>query len=144
MNKRITTIFLCLVMVVAMLVSAVPVFAETSAHPPVTFTIKPDKTTAKPGDTITYQVFVGPVENLRTAQFELVIPDGLEYTGGSSPEGLTAKMNAFSAAYTSDSKIFVLTGTGRVYQHRGYAAGNHYMQGEGGRSRREEACCYGY
>ena len=112
MNKRITTIFLCLVMVVAMLVSAVPVFAETSAHPPVTFTIKPDKTIAKPGDTITYQVFVGPVEHLRTAQFELVIPDGLEYTGGSSPEGLTAKMNAFSAAYTSDSKIFVLTGTG--------------------------------
>ena len=112
MNKRITTLFLCLVMAVAMLVSAVPVFAVTSAHPPVTFTIKADKTTAKPGDTITYQVFVGPVENLRTAQFELVIPDELEYTGGSSPEGLTAKMNAFSAEYTSASKIFVLTGTG--------------------------------
>ena len=77
MNKRITTLFLCLVMAVAMLVSAVPVFAGTSAHPPVTFTIKADKTTAKPGDTITYQVVVGPVEKLRTAQFELVIPDGL-------------------------------------------------------------------
>ena len=112
MNKRITTLFLCLVMVAAMLVSAVPVFAEPSAHPPITFTIKADKTTAKPGDTITYQVFVGPVEKLRTAQFELVIPDELEYTGGSSPEGLTAKLNAFSAAYTPDSKIFVLTGTG--------------------------------
>ncbi len=112
MNKRITTLFLCLVTVAAMLVSAIPVFAETSAHPPVTFTIKPDKTTAKPGDTITYQVFVGPVEKLRTAQFQLVIPDELEYTGGSSPEGLTAKLGAFSATYTSDSKIFVLTGTG--------------------------------
>ena len=113
MNKRITTLFLCLVTVVAMLVSAIPVFAETSAHPPVTFTIKPDKTTAKPGDTITYQVFVGPVEKLRTAQFQLVIPDELEYTGGSSPEGLTAKLDAFSATYTSASKIFVLTGTGQ-------------------------------
>ncbi len=112
MNKRITTLFLCLVTVAAMLVSAIPVFAETAAHPPVTFTIKPDKTTAKPGDTITYQVFVGSVEKLRTAQFQLVIPDELEYTGGSSPEGLTAKMGAFSATYTSDSKIFVLTGTG--------------------------------
>ena len=112
MNKRITTLFLCLVTVAAMLVSAIPVFAETSAHPPVTFTIKPDKTTAKPGDTITYQVFVGSVEKLRTAQFQLVIPDELEYTGGSSPEGLTAKLGAFSATYTSDSKIFVLTGTG--------------------------------
>lgn len=112
MNKRITTLFLCLVMVVAMLVSAVPVFAETSAHPPVTFTIKPDKTTAKPGDTITYQVFVGPVEKLRTAQFELVIPDELEYTGGSSPDGLKDKLGATSAEYTPDSKIFVLYGAG--------------------------------
>lgn len=112
MNKRITTLFLCLVMVVAMLVSAVPVFAETSAHPPVTFTIKPDKTTAKPGDTITYQVFVGPVEKLRTAQFELVIPDELEYTGGSSPDGLKAKLGATSAEYTPASKIFVLYGAG--------------------------------
>ena len=112
MNKRITSLLLCFVMVFALMAIATPAFADTSAHPPVTFAIRPDKTTAKPGDTITYQVFVGPVEKLRTAQFELVIPDELEYTGGSSPEGLTAKLNAFSAAYTPDSKIFVLTGTG--------------------------------
>lgn len=112
MNKRIASLLLCFVMVFALMAITTPAFADTSAHPPVTFTIKPDKTTAKPGDTITYQVFVGPVEKLRTAQFELVIPDELEYTGGSSPEGLTAKLNAFSAAYTPDSKIFVLTGTG--------------------------------
>ena len=112
MNKRITTLFLCLVMVVAMLASAVPAYAEPSAHPAITFTIRPDKTTAKPGDTITYQAIIGPVEKLQTAEFKLVIPDELEYTGGSSPEGLAAKMNAFSAEYTSGSKIFVLTGTG--------------------------------
>ena len=112
MNKRITSLLLCFVMVFALIAIPTPAFADPSEHPEVTFTIKPDKTTAKPGDTITYQVFVGPVEKLRTAQFELVIPDELEYTGGSSPEGLTAKLNAFSAAYTSDSKIFVLTGTG--------------------------------
>ena len=112
MNKRISSLLLCFVMVFVLIAIATPAFAETSVYPPITFTITPDKTTAKPGDTITYQVFVGPVEKLRTAQFELVIPDELEYTGGSSPEGLTAKMNAFSAAYTSASKIFVLTGTG--------------------------------
>ena len=112
MNKRITSLLLCFVMVFALIAIPTPAFADPSEHPEVTFTIKPDKTTAKPGDTITYQVFVGPVEKLRTAQFELVIPDELEYTGGSSPEGLTAKLNAFSAAYTPDSKIFVLTGTG--------------------------------
>lgn len=111
MNKRIATLFLCLVMVVAMLVSAVPVFAEPSAHPPVTFTIKPDKTTAKPGETITYQVIIGPVENLQTAQFKLVIPDELEYTGGSSPEGLAKKMNATTAEFTSSTMKFILGGT---------------------------------
>ena len=112
MNKRISSLLLCFVMVFVLIAIATPAFADTSVYPPITFTITPDKTTATPGDTITYQVFVGPVEKLRTAQFELVIPDELEYTGGSSPEGLTAKMNAFSAAYTSASKIFVLTGTG--------------------------------
>ena len=111
MNKRITTLFLCLVMVVAMLVSAVPVFAEPSAHPPVTFTIKPDKTTATPGETITYQAIIGPVENLQTAEFKLVIPDELEYTGGSSPEGLAKKMNAVTAEFTSSSMKFILGGT---------------------------------
>lgn len=89
---------------------ATPAFADTSEHPPVTFTIKPDKTTAKPGDTITYQVFVGPVEKLETAQFELVIPEELEYTGGSSPADLATKMNATAAAFTSETKVFVLGG----------------------------------
>ena len=110
MNKRITTLFLCLVMVAAMLVSAVPVFAEPSAHPPITFTIKADKTTAKPGDTITYQAIIGPVKKLQTAEFKLVIPDELEYTGGSSPEGLAAKMNATTAEFTSSTMKFNLGG----------------------------------
>ena len=112
MNKRITTLFLCLVTVAAMLVSAIPVFAETSAHPPVTFTIKADKTTASPGDTITYQAILGPVEKLQTGQFELVIPDELEYTGGSSPEGLKDKLNAEAASFTPTTKVFALYGSG--------------------------------
>lgn len=110
MNKRITTLFLCLVTVVAMLVSAIPVFAEPSAHPPITFTIKADKTTAKPGDTITYQAIIGPIKKLQTAEFKLVIPDELEYTGGSSPEGLAAKMNATTAEFTSSTMKFNLGG----------------------------------
>ena len=110
MNKRITSLLLCFVMVFALMAIATPAFADTSANPPVTFTIRPDKTTAKPGDTITYQVFVGPVEKLETAQFELVIPDELEYTGGSSPEDLATKMNATNAAFTSETKVFILGG----------------------------------
>ncbi len=112
MNKRITSLLLCFVMVFALMAIATPAFADTSAHPPVTFTIKPDKTTAKPGDTITYQVFVGPVEKLRTAQFELVIPDELEFIDGSCPEGLAAKLGAAAAEFAPSSKVYASYGAG--------------------------------
>lgn len=110
MNKRIASLLLCFVMVFALMAVTTPAFADTSAHPPVTFTIKPDKTTAKPGDTITYQAIIGPVEKLQTGEFKLVIPDELEYTGGSSPEGLAGKMNATTAEFTSSTMKFVLGG----------------------------------
>ena len=109
MNKRITSLLLCFVMVFALIAIPTPAFADPSEHPEVTFTIKPDKTTAKPGDTITYQVIIGPVEKLQTAQFKLVIPDELEYTGGSSPEDLKTKMNA-ETAQLYPTKVFVLGG----------------------------------
>lgn len=112
MNKRIASLLLCFVMVFALMAIATPAFADTSAHPPVTFTIKPDKTTAKPGDTITYQVFVGPVEKLRTAQFELVIPDELEFIDGSCPEGLAAKLGAAAAEFAPTTKIYASYGAG--------------------------------
>ena len=112
MNKRITSLLLCFVMVFALIAIPTPAFADPSEHPEVTFTIKPDKTTAKPGDTITYQVFVGPVEKLRTAQFELVIPDELEYTGGSSPDGLAAKLGAAAAEFTPSTKVYASYGAG--------------------------------
>ena len=110
MNKRIASLLLCFVMVFALMAITTPAFADTSVHPPVTFTIKPDKTTAKPGDTITYQAIIGPVEKLQAAQFKLVIPEELEYTGGSSPEGLTEKLNAASVEFTSSTMKFVLVG----------------------------------
>ena len=113
MNKRIASLLLCFVMVFALIAIPTPAFADdTSEHPEVTFTIKPDKTTAKPGDTITYQVFVGPVVKLRTAQFELVIPDELEYTGGSSPDGLAAKLGAAAAEFTPSTKVYACYGAG--------------------------------
>ena len=54
MNKRITSLLLCFVMVFAMLATAVPVFAA-----PIESTqlkVIPDKTTASPGDIITYSI----------------------------------------------------------------------------------------
>lgn len=112
MNKRIPTLFLCLVMVVAMLVSAVPVSAEPSVYPAITFTIKPDKTTAKPGDTIAYQAILGPVEKLQSAQFELVIPEELEFIDGSCPAGLADKLGADTAKFAPSTKVYGSYGDG--------------------------------
>lgn len=112
MNKRIPTLFLCLVMVVAMLVSAVPVSAEPSVYPAITFTIKPDKTTAKPGDTIAYQAILGPVEKLQSVQFELVIPEELEFIDGSCPAGLADKLGADTAKFAPSTKVYGSYGDG--------------------------------
>ena len=81
MNKRITSLMLCFVMVFAMLATAVPALAM-STEAPITVTIDPDKTTASPGDTITYTVNVGPVKRLQSVNFTLVIPEGLTYVSG--------------------------------------------------------------
>ena len=64
MTKRIPTLFLCLVMVVAMLVSAVPVFAEPSVHPAITPLNKTGQNHRETtGNTIAYQAILGPVKN---------------------------------------------------------------------------------
>ena len=112
MNKRITSLLLCFVMVFALMAITTPAFADTSVYPPVTFTIKPDKTTAKPGDTIAYQAILGPVEKLQSVQFELVIPEELEFIDGSCPEGLAAKLGAETAKFAPTTKIYASYGDG--------------------------------
>ena len=81
MNKRITSLLLCFVMVFAMLATAVPALAA-----PITSTqlkVIPDKTTASPGDIITYTIVMGPVSDMGTMQMDMVIPTGLTYVEGS-------------------------------------------------------------
>ena len=112
MNKRITSLLLCFVMVFALMAIATPAFAEPSVYPPVTFTIKPDKTTAKPGDTIAYQAILGPVEKLQSAQFELVIPEELEFIDGSCPDGLAAKLGAAAAEFAPSTMVYGSYGAG--------------------------------
>ena len=57
MNKRITSIVLCLVLLVSLMAVAVPV----SAEPVVALTVSADKTEANVGDTITYTIAVNAV-----------------------------------------------------------------------------------
>ncbi len=81
MNKRITAILLCFVLAFTMLVSAVPVMAAT--HTETAITVTANKTTATPGDEITFTVTMGPVSDMGSMQFDLVIPEGLTYVANS-------------------------------------------------------------
>lgn len=112
MNKRITSLLLCFIMVFALMAIATPAFADPSEHPAITFTIKPDKTTAKPGDTIAYQAILGPVVKLQSVQFELVIPEELEFINGICPDGLAAKLGAHAAEFAPSTKIYASYGAG--------------------------------
>lgn len=112
MNKRITSLLLCFIMVFALMAIATPAFAAPSVHPAITFTIKPDKTTAKPGDTIAYQAILGPVVKLQSVQFELVIPEELEFIDGSCPDGLAAKLGAAQAEFAPSTRFYGSYGAG--------------------------------
>ena len=82
MNKRITSLLLCFVMVFAMLATAGPALAA-----PITSTqlkVIPDKTTASPGETITYTIIMGPVSDMGSMQMVLDIPTGLTYVENST------------------------------------------------------------
>ena len=95
MNKRITSLMLCFVMVFAMLATAVPVFAAT----PVALKVTADTTSAHPGDTINYKVFVGAVTNMGGLEFRLNIPSGLTIVDGSIsiPTGLETTIDSDGA-----------------------------------------------
>ena len=97
MNKRITSLLLCFVMVFAMLATAVPALAA-----PITSTqlkVVPDKTTASPGDTITYTIIMGPVSDMGSMQMALDIPGPVSDMGSMQmaldiPTGLTYVENS--------------------------------------------------
>ena len=104
MNKRITSILLCLVMIFSMMTVTVPVYAAPVAS--TTLTVAADKTTAAPGDEITYTITMGPVSDLGSIQMVLDIPSGLTYVSGSGSlaAGLKAKLGFDSVDYTEGTK----------------------------------------
>ena len=95
MNKRITSIMLSLIMLFTMLATAVPVLAAT----PVELKVTADTTSANPGDTINYKVFVGAVTNMGGLEFRLNIPSGLTIVDGSIsiPTGLETTIDSDGA-----------------------------------------------
>ena len=113
MNKRITSLLLCFVMVLTMLATAVPVYA-VSSHPAITVSIEPDKTTAAPGETINYSVVVSAVECLQSITYALVIPEGLEFVpnSGTIPAGLNETLHTDEVDWTEMSKVYFAYGVG--------------------------------
>ena len=105
MNKRITSLLLCFVMVFAMLATAVTALAA-----PITSTqlkVIPDKTTASPGETITYTIIMGPVSDMGSMQMVLDIPTGLTYVENSAKltDGLRTTLGFDTADWTEVSKM---------------------------------------
>ena len=104
MNKRITSLMLCFVMVFAMLATAVPALAAG----PYDLKVTADKTEASPGDTITFTITLGPVSDMGSMQMDLVFPEGLTYVANSGKlaDGLKETLG-FDAADWTDATINV-------------------------------------
>ena len=107
MNKRITSLLLCFVMVFAMLATAVPVFATGGT---CTYTIEADKTTAHPGDTIKFTIYMQQTGNQNTLQGELSIPTGLTYVSGDLEDGIRTTLGWDAVEWTPSTMM--LTGYG--------------------------------
>ena len=93
---------LCFVMIFSMITVAVPVHAAPAAS--TTLTVAADKTTAAPGDEITYTITMGPVSDLGSIQMVLDIPAGLTYVAGSRSlaSGLKATLGFDDVAFTEN------------------------------------------
>ena len=91
MNKRITSLLLCFVMVFAMFATAVPTFAAGGT---CTYSIEADKTTAAPGDTINFTIYMQQTGKQNTLEGTLVIPSGLTFVAdsGKITDGVAAKL----------------------------------------------------
>ncbi len=105
MNKRITSLALVFVLVLSILANALPVWAA-----PIESTqlkVVPDKTTASPGDTITYTIIMGPVSDMGSMQMALDIPTGLTYVenSGKLTDGLKTTLGFETADWTEVTKM---------------------------------------
>ena len=104
MKRKVTSLLLCFIMLFSVMSVAVPAYAA-----PVTstaLTVSADKTTAAPGDEITYTITMGPVSDLGSIQMVLDIPAGLTYVAGSRSlaTGLKATLGFDDIAFTENTK----------------------------------------
>ena len=103
MNKRITSLMLCFVMAFAMLATAVPALAAPDDA--CTFTVKADKTSANPGETITFTIYMEQVGVILGLEGTLKIPSGLTYVAGSgkTADGIKTTLGWDAFDWTEES-----------------------------------------
>ena len=103
MNKRITSLLLCFVMVFTMLATAVPALAAPDDA--CTFTVKADKTSANPGETITFTIYMEQVGVILGLEGTLKIPSGLTYVAGSgkTADGIKTTLGWDAFDWTEES-----------------------------------------
>ena len=110
MNKRITSLLLCFVMIFAMLATAVPTYAISTDS--CVYTIEADKTTAHPGDTVEFTVYMQQKGNMLGLEGELVIPAGLTFVAdsGKLTDGIKTTLGWDDVEW--DQSVMMLTGSG--------------------------------
>ena len=94
MNKRITSLVLVFVMVLSLLATAVPALAAPSDST-CTYSIEADKTSANPGDTITFTIYMQQTGTQNSMEGTLVVPDGLTFVAdsGTLEDGIATTLN---------------------------------------------------
>lgn len=124
MNKKLTFVLLVVVMIISLLATAGPVYSK-SYESAITISVVPDKTEVQPGDTISYQVILGPVNNWADCEFTFVIPEGLTYVSATVSDEVaehfqggwtesTKRFVIYGGKYTSDTDTLLLTVTCKV------------------------------
>ena len=108
--KKVLAVFLAVLFVLP----GLGVGLTASAEGAVMFTVVPNVTTAHPGDTITYSVYMDPVTDMDGLQLKLGLPDGLTFGQADTNTNL---LNAMAATcpefgisfYESSLTLFIFT-----------------------------------
>ncbi len=98
-----------LLLAVLFLLPGLGVGLTASAQDAVTFSVVPNVTTAHPGDTITYSVYMDPVTDLDGLQLTLGLPDGLTFGQADTNTNLLKAMAATCPEFSINFSESTLT-----------------------------------
>lgn len=112
MNKRITSLMLVFTLILTMLATAVPALAAPDSST-CTYSIEADKTSANPGDTINFTIYMQQTGTQTCMEGTLVIPDGLTFVTGSGKleDGIKTTLGWDAVDWTPDPNM-ILNGYG--------------------------------